>query len=341
MSAVTPATGALLVKTLTSPAALGFVPIAAHFHLFKILADNQKPATAEDVLQAYEATYGDKDVDGRPVPSTILIQDTLYAMSGLGLVDLAGEDLYSANALTRHLAESPSAVHGAVHFTTEALLAGAFLMPKLKATNFAYSFQECQTPMQYAYEMMGKADFKTFMVGKSFKPRNTPDRLQALSYDLSTVVAEAGPSTSTKMVDIGGGRGEMLLGISEAFPQFSAADLIVQEFNNDLGGDITGVTLMSWNYKGGNSPQPVQGALVYHLAHILHNLSDLEAVRRSWRAWGLRLRRILNWEKESWSLRWLTALIRCKLDIHIAVYLSSLVVYLVYQVTTTDAHCTF
>lgn len=36
-------------------------------------------------------------------------------MSGLGFVDLAGEDLYRANAITKHLAATPSAQHGAVH----------------------------------------------------------------------------------------------------------------------------------------------------------------------------------------------------------------------------------
>ncbi|KAL3457188.1 hypothetical protein BJX64DRAFT_269287 [Aspergillus heterothallicus] len=293
MSAVTPATGALLAKTLTSPAALGFVPVAAHFHLFRLVAGFDKPATGEDVLAAYKATFDD---GAAPVPSVTLVQDTLFAMSGLGLVELVGEDLYSANALTRHLAESPSAVHGAVHFTTEALLAGAFLMPKLKADKFAYPFNECDTPMQYAYKMMGKEEytkqhtysimaaegrmesFNTFMVGKFFKPRKTPDRLQALGYDLAAVVNEAGPSTSTKMVDVAGGRGELLLEIQEAFPQFQAADLVVEEFNADLG-DVPGITMISWNYKDEDSPQPVRGALIYHLAHILHNLPDLDAAR--------------------------------------------------------------
>ncbi|KAL4866613.1 hypothetical protein BDV12DRAFT_198964 [Aspergillus spectabilis] len=296
-----PATGALLAKTLTSPAALGFVPVAARFRLFNILAEINKPATGEDVLEFYKGKFSGSDAS-TPVPTTregvLLIQDTLYAMSGLGLVDLAGEELYSANALTHHLAESPSAVHGAIHFTTEALLAGAFLMSKLKADNFAYPFKECETAVQYAYELMGKKEYKnqhtysimaaegrmdsfnTFMVGKFFKARKTPDRLRALGYDFSAVINEAGPSTSTKMVDIGGGRGEMLLEIKEAFPQFQAEDLVVEEFNDDLGAVAENeITLINWNYKDEDSPQPVKGALIYHLAHILHNLPDLDAAR--------------------------------------------------------------
>ncbi|KAF7590648.1 hypothetical protein BBP40_002600 [Aspergillus hancockii] len=76
------------------------------------------------------------------------------------------------------------------------------------------------------------------------------------------------------MVDIGGGRGELLLDIKAAFPQLQASDLVVQEFNQDIL-DIPGITLATWNYKQEDSPQPIKGALIYHLAHILHNLSDL------------------------------------------------------------------
>ncbi|KAL5048354.1 hypothetical protein BDW71DRAFT_196030 [Aspergillus fruticulosus] len=274
-----PATGALLAKTLTSAAALGFAPVAVRFNLFTIVANINRPATGEEVQVLYKSTHD--ATDALPV----IPCDTLFAMSGLGLVDLDREDLYSANDLTRHLAVSPSAAHGAIHFTTEALLAGAFLMSKLKSENFAYPFKDCETPVQHAYQLIGKSEyikkhaysimaaegrmdsFNQFMEGKFFKPRKTPDRLQALGYDFSAVAREAGPSTSTVMVDIGGGRGEMLLELKEAFPQFTAADLVVEEFqsDNDLGDE--------------DSPQPVKGALVYHVAHILHNLPDLDAAR--------------------------------------------------------------
>lgn len=42
-------------------------------------------------------------------------EDTLYAMAGLGLVDMVGDDTYSANAITQHLAATPSAQHGVLH----------------------------------------------------------------------------------------------------------------------------------------------------------------------------------------------------------------------------------
>ncbi|KAF7166157.1 hypothetical protein CNMCM5623_010034 [Aspergillus felis] len=288
-----PAAAAALASTVTSAAALGFVPVAVRFQLFDILADLDKPVSGQDVLTALQDRSNGKT--RTDVPCLLLIQDTLYAMSGLGFVDFAGENLYRANAITKHLAATPSAQHGAVHFTTEALLGGAFLMRKLEAENFQYPFKERETPFQFAYKSMGQEElakehtysimtaegrmdsFNHFMVGKFMKTNTAPDRVRALGYDLESILDDAQASTPLTMVDIGGGRGEMLLDFKAAFPQLQTSDLIVQEFNHDIT-DIPGVTLATWNYKD-ESPQPIKGALIYHLAHILHNLPDLEAVR--------------------------------------------------------------
>lgn len=78
------------------------------------------------------------------------------------------------------------------------------------------------------------------------------------------------------MVDIGGGRGELLLEVRAHYPQLHASQLIVQEFNAAID-DIPSLRLMEWNYKA-SAEQPIRGARVYSLQHILHNLPDLEAV---------------------------------------------------------------
>ena len=110
------------------------------------------------------------------------------------------------------------------------------------------------------------------------KLSSVPERLKALGYDLRSVLGGTTAETSSTLVDIGGGRGEVLLEIKEAFPQLKASDLVVQEFNDDIGV-VEGVTQVTWDFKAEDSPQPVQGALIYNLAHILHNLPDLEAAR--------------------------------------------------------------
>ncbi|KAL6234741.1 hypothetical protein BDW75DRAFT_211603 [Aspergillus navahoensis] len=71
----------------------------------------------------------------------------------------------------------------------------------------------------------------------------------------------------------------MLLETKEAFLQFSAEDLIAEEFNTDLGAHHPWNHAGSWNNRDDESLQLIQGALIYDLAHILHNLSDLEAVK--------------------------------------------------------------
>ncbi|CAG8143669.1 unnamed protein product [Penicillium olsonii] len=218
------------------------------------------------------------------------VADTLYIMSGLGMVERVAEDTFAANAITKHMVAMPSAQHGALHFTTEGLMAGAFLMKKLQDTNFAYPFADADGPLQYAYELMGQSDlasqhtysimetqgrmdsFNQFMVGKFLKFGTFPERVRAMGYDLDSALAGAG---SAAMVDIGGGRGELLLEVKAEYPAMRPEELIVQEFNADIES-VAGVSLMEWNFKAGE--QPVRGARIYSMQHILHNLPDLDAV---------------------------------------------------------------
>lgn len=170
-------------------------------------------------------------------------------------------------------------------------MAGAFLFQKLHATNFAYPFAEADGPLQYAYKRMGENDlatqhtysimeaqgrmdsFNQFMVGKFLKFGTFPARAASLGYDLGAVLEHAGP---VAMVDIGGGRGELLLEVQAAFPHLQRDQLVVQEFNAEID-EVDGLRLMEWNYKM-DSEQPIAGARIYALQHILHNLPDLDAV---------------------------------------------------------------
>ncbi|KAF4770388.1 hypothetical protein HAV15_012949 [Penicillium sp. str.  len=292
--------GAALAATVTVPASLGFVPVAIHFDLFNILVGHGGPATADEISAICNARIQAR-AENEPE-----LTDTLYIMAGLGLVERVGEDCFTANAITNHMVAMPSAQHGALHLhaltpppsTTEGLMAGAFLMKKLQDTRFAYPFAEADGPLQYAYRLMGQSElaeqhtysimetqgrmdsFNHFMVGKFLKFGTFPERVKSMGYDLDSALA-GGTATNTStgsatMVDIGGGRGELLLEVQAAYPHLGAEDLIVQEFNADIDS-IPGVRLMKWNYKE-EAEQPVRGACVYALQHILHNLPDLDAV---------------------------------------------------------------
>jgi hypothetical protein len=134
----------------------------------------------------------------------------------------------------------------------------------------------------HTYEIMAQEghmdSFNSFMTGKFFVMESNAVRVQNLGYDIGSVL-ESGREDATKMVDIGGGRGELLLQFRDALPGLSLTekDLVVEEFNDDIG-DIPGITLVRWDYKSGD-PQPIRGAVIYHLAHVLHNLPDADAVR--------------------------------------------------------------
>ncbi|QKX53927.1 uncharacterized protein TRUGW13939_01007 [Talaromyces rugulosus] len=286
-----PPPGAVLAATVTSSAALGFVPVAIRFQFFTVLVQIAKSATSQQITDFCNELRTEQDKEVAPLCPQ-LTHDTLFAMAGLGLVDLVEDDVYEANEITRHMVQMPSAQHGALHFTTEPLFAAPFLMRKLVDSNFEYPFRELDTPTQYGYKLLGEIDlakehtysimarqgrmdsFNQFMEGKFGKFGKMPERVKAFGYDLDAAVS--GTENPVVMVDIGGGRGEMLLELKEAYPSLGASALALQEFNPDIGS-VPEVTQMEWNFKA-DSPQPVDGALNYSLTHIFHNMPDLDTL---------------------------------------------------------------
>ncbi|KIW84905.1 hypothetical protein Z517_00293 [Fonsecaea pedrosoi CBS 271.37] len=295
--------GAILASTVTSIAALGFVPVAIHFNFFPLLNRIGPIATAEELTKASDAERSDEDKRSSPLCTisackgehslTKIPEDTMFAMAGLGLVDLADDTTYQVNPITAHMAIVPSSLHGMLHFTTEPLWAAAFLMRQLRDTNFEYPFQENKTPTQYGYKLIGEErfvnehtysimnmqgrmpSFSAFMEGKFGRFGTMPFRVQSFGYDLGSILRSE--ANSIAMVDIGGGRGEMLLEVKAAYPHLKKENLVLQEFNPDQT-HADELTIQHWDFKD-ESAQPVKGALVYSLTHIYHNLSDLEALR--------------------------------------------------------------
>ncbi|KAH0837425.1 O-methyltransferase [Fonsecaea pedrosoi] len=284
--------GAILASTVTSIAALGFIPVAIHFNFFPLLNRIGPIATAEELTKASDAERSDEDKRSSPL-CLRLTEDTMFAMAGLGLVDLVDDTTYQVNPITAHMAVVPSSLHGMLHFTTEPLWAAAFLMRQLRDTNFEYPFQENKTPTQYGYKLIGEErfanehtysimnmqgrmpSFSAFMEGKFGRFGTMPFRVQSFGYDLGSILRSE--ANSIAIVDIGGGRGEMLLEVKAAYPHLKKENLVLQEFNPDQT-NADELTIQHWDFKN-ESPQPVKGALMYSLTHIYHNLSDLEALR--------------------------------------------------------------
>ena len=115
--------------------------------------------------------------------------------------------------------------------------------------------------------------FNVFMEGKFGISPKMPERVRPLGYDLDSVMSKE----NMVVVDIGGGQGELLLELKEAYPYLKKENLVLQEFNASAN-PREGITAMDWDFKG-PSLQPIKGADVYNLMHICHNVSDIECMR--------------------------------------------------------------
>lgn len=175
---------------------------------------------------------------------------------------------------------------------TEPLWSAAFLMKQLRDTNFEYPFESKKTPFQYGYKLTGDhqlgsehfysimqlqgrtPSMDAFMEGKFGKFGTMPERVKGFGYNLDSVLSSK--KSSIVFVDIGGGRGEMLLEVKDAYPYLTKENLVLQDYHPDeINADK--VTVTHWNFKD-ESPQPISGALIYSLTHIYHNLPDIEAL---------------------------------------------------------------
>lgn len=146
--------------------------------------------------------------------------------------------------------------------------------------------------MQHAYKLLGDEklskmhtysiiahegrmpSFNRFMTDRFFERPAEPDYIKSIGYDLDTAIARV-PQGTVTVVDIGGGNGHTLLQFKDAYPQLEPKDLVVQDCFASVDS-VPGITLMKWDFKD-NTPQPIQGAGIYCLQHILHNNPDLQA----------------------------------------------------------------
>lgn len=118
--------------------------------------------------------------------------------------------------------------------------------------------------------------FDTFMEGKFGFSTKMPDRVKCLGYDLDSIFRE---ERKPVIVDVGGGKGQILMELKEAYPFLAKDNLILQEFSiDDKAKDSQDLTTMEWDFKS-SSPQPICAAVIYNFLHILHNLSDIEALK--------------------------------------------------------------
>lgn len=101
-----------------------------------------------------------------------------------------------------------------------------------------------------------------------------PEHVESFGYHLDATVSRQ--ENSVVMVDIGGRRGEMLSEVKKAYPHLQPDNLILRD-HYARAQQVPRLTIIDWDFKS-NTPQPVVGVLSYSLAHIFHNLPDLDAL---------------------------------------------------------------
>lgn len=173
-------------------------------------------------------------------------------------------------------------------------MAAAFVYPKLIETNFAYPWKDNSAAFQFAYEKMGNTkyanqhifatmydqgrmpSFNFFMEGKFGSSTKMPARVRSLGYPhLDKLMLD--DNNPVIVVDVGGGQGQMLLELKEAYPHLKAENLILQEFNG-AANPRAGITATDWDFKS-STPQPVLGATIYNFMRVFHNTSDIESIK--------------------------------------------------------------
>jgi hypothetical protein len=283
--------GAFLATKFYSLAAFGFVPVAIKFRLFNLLCEKGEKTTSQSLTDSIIKTVAQSQ--DSIIPTVDLIEDALYALTSLGLLDYVDSDdgnTFSPNDITRYIIDTPSVIGGLDHFTTETLWASAFLMKKLDAERFRYPFTEDETAFQYGFEATGQPQYATrhmfetmaiqgrmpmfniFMRGKfGIFARSMPDRIRSFGYDLDGLVVEC-KAGELFWVDIGGGLGEQLEELSVVYPCLKREQLVLQENQSSLPVSER-FMCQHWDFKSSQG-QPIFGARVYSFVNVLHNLSD-------------------------------------------------------------------
>lgn len=80
------------------------------------------------------------------------------------------------------------------------------------------------------------------------------------------------PSTAL-LVDVGGGRGQMCRAFRNRFPKLPGR-VVVQDLPNTVSSSGEGIEAMPHDFF---TPQPVKGAKIYYIRHVLHDWPDGKA----------------------------------------------------------------
>ncbi|KAF2016221.1 S-adenosyl-L-methionine-dependent methyltransferase [Aaosphaeria arxii CBS 175.79] len=261
---------------------MALIRIGHNLHIFETLASRGKeeePLTLEHFAKETGADRG-------------LLGHLLRATAAFGFIHEAGKDAFKSNRMTTILANEN--VSGAMDHGFDLHGRVALELPTYLTTH-AYQ------PMTSNTDLPFHLAFDTPLAPFDWLRAN-PEQMKSLAhamaisrpsqwFDVYPVASAIGGGaavtpTTVAMVDVGGGFGHQAVGVRRKFPELAAARFVVQDLKETLDGmasderrrleDVEGVEFQMHDFF---TEQPVQGAKIYYLRHVLHDWSDEECVR--------------------------------------------------------------
>lgn len=245
------------------------IQIGIDLDVFTTLAANADPVGLQHFLNATNA-------------SPILLAHLLRSMAAFGFVVETEKDTFTANRITKALANTD--VVGAFPHVTHVHALTAQVLPRyLREHKYQVMTDTKDLPFHLALE----TDLTPFEWMKQH-----PEQMKALghamrierlcswveSYPIENAVGsfKAGDD-STILVDVGGGFGQQAVAFKSRIPTVPGR-IVVQDVASTLAHApaVEGVEFQEHDFF---TPQPIEGAKFYYLRHILHDWTDEDSIR--------------------------------------------------------------
>ncbi|KAK3390367.1 S-adenosyl-L-methionine-dependent methyltransferase [Podospora didyma] len=242
--------------------------IGEDLNLFQLLSESDEPLTTA----ALAAKTG---------AAPLLLSRILRYLASVGQITEAGPDVFSANAVTKTLAQ-PGYRGGIYHFFDNCGPVFQAFPDFLKETKYADVTDASKTAFQKAFP----TDLPAFMWLPS-QPERFASLQQVMTVHFAAGVPwfavfplekELGTGFETALVDVGGGFGHQVGALAGVFPALQGK-LVLQDLPQTVAmlppGGLPGVDVQVHNFF---EEQPVKGARFYYLRNILHDWPDDKCV---------------------------------------------------------------
>ncbi|PHH65577.1 hypothetical protein CDD81_2012 [Ophiocordyceps australis] len=235
--------------------------IAQDLELYQTLAENHEPMSV-DALSA------------RVGAAPLLLRRILRFLASVGQLSETAPDTFAANAETRTLA-SP-AFRGLTYHTFHTIIPLLQGLPSFLASRKYRDITSItDTAAQHVFDMSLPAfswlptQPKRFEYLQQFMPAQPHG---ATWFSVYSLRPHLGDNDDVVLVDVGGGFGHQCAQLMEAYPELKGK-LVLQDMQQALeqAPPLEGVKTMAHDFF---TKQPVKGARLYYLRHIMHDWPD-------------------------------------------------------------------